>query len=894
MNSFGSAHAALAASSAAQTATALNVLAIIDPPPRADAILSSADVFRLYEFDQQIVGGARMSARVMCWVLLACFAAGCDDETTPAAGDARPDAAPVDGAVAPDADDPDAARADADPDAEVPADRGVTADTGGDAMSADAAADADPDAASACDPACTGAQRCAAGACVEPATCQGDLDCLPGRHCEPGAPGAPAACADDCFEDAACPGGRTCDLATGRCPEAAPCRVELDCDPGRACVDGACADLCGPENPCPGAQTCDADGRCAEPVECRADADCLGDRLCVDGACDDRCREDADCPGTRRCDPVSGRCPEPAACFAAADCDPGRACDRGVCAAQCIDDAECPGRQQCGVDGLCVEPAACEADLDCRGARFCEAARCTDPCREDADCPGALRCLADGRCGEAPMGCARDADCLGDRVCAAGLCADPECEENRDCPAGACVDRRCGAVPVGCAADAACPGERCAPIGVCADPAPCAADGDCGGLRPICLRGRCAACAGDLDCTASEFCADGACVFFGGCQRDADCPGRRQCGGDVCQPAPCAGDAYDGGGGGGVTPTLAARTYTGLVLCDGDLDRYRVALAAGEGLAVTARFDRDAGELGLRLTAPGAPALVYAETTGGPGFARVGLPASPAPQTLDVEVFGRAGYSPAYQLTIERLPPDRCPPDPLEGPFGDDTPATATPIGPAPVTVTLCPGDTDHLAFDAAPATALIVTATGDAPLAALAIDLLDPAGRVIAAAAPEDRALTLRETLAAGRHTLRLAGAEAPLTVDLTLDAAAAPGADAAACAAAPAIPLPRALPLLPTLPVDRFESTCARGFALPDHVARFRLDRRSDVTALVYPDDRQTVVSIRRACADPATEAACTLGAESGPVPLDAGDWYVIVESSGAVPQTVELQIR
>lgn len=845
----------------------------------------------------------RRGSGLVLWLwLVGC--AGCNGGETPAA-----DAA-VDGAML---DDVTADRGRPGDDADIAADGGDGA--AGDARAIDAAGDGEPagdagtdaevedtdaesegtdaetDGGEVCDPACPGAQRCDDGRCVEPAVCAADLDCLDGRHCAAGA------CIADCFEDAACPGGRSCDLESGRCPEASPCRAAADCDPGRVCAEGACADLCGPERPCPGAQRCGDDSRCAEPADCAADEDCLGDRLCVAGACDDRCREDADCPGTRRCDPLAGRCPEPAACFAAGDCDPGRVCDGGQCTAVCAADADCPGRQQCGPDGTCQEPVACVDDRDCRGARFCLDTRCTDPCREDADCPGALRCLLDGRCGEAPMGCARDADCLGDRVCAGQICVDPECAENADCrdadPAAACVDRQCAPIPMACAGDVDCPGEQCAPVGVCATPGPCLDDAGCGGLRPVCLRGRCAACASDLDCVSSEFCDDGICVFFDGCADDTACPGRRQCAAGACLPAPCVGDAFDGGG----IPMLAARTYTGLVLCDGDVDRYRVALAAGEGIEVTVRHDADAGDLGVRLTAPGAPALVYAESDGAYGIEVIGLPPSPAPQTLDIEVFGRVGYSPTYSLTLDRLPADRCPPDALEGPFGNDILAHATPIGAAPVTLALCRGDIDHLAFDAAPATELTVTATGDGLLDALPFDLLDPAGAVIASARAEDRALVLRGTLPAGRHALRLQAPPAlaaPVMLDLTLMTAAAPGAAAAACAAVPAVPLPRPLSLPATLPIDRFESSCARGVGAPDHVARFRLDRAATVVVLAYPDDRQTTLAIRRTCADPASEAACVLAAETGPIPLAAGEWTVIVESSGAVPQTLEVQVR
>lgn len=805
---------------------------------------------------------------------------GCDDDDGPAPDAAAPDAAIDGGEPEPD---PDMAPVDMAPAPRL--DANAVTDAGPDP---DAAPDlAPPDAAPLDCGACPGNQICdtATGACVEAGDCAADVDCLDGRHCADGA------CVDDCFEDAACPGTRLCDLETGRCPEPAMCLAPEDCDPGRLCVDGACADACGPEAPCPGNQTCGDDGRCVEGDGCADDVDCAGARICLFGACAEPCVEDADCPGTRTCDPISGRCPEPAACFAAGDCDPGRVCDDMQCAAVCGGDGDCPGRQLCGGDGRCVEPAACEAAVDCRGARICLDGRCADPCRENADCPGALVCdVASGLCGEAPQGCVLDADCVGDRLCVGGLCADPECAENADCP-DACVDRLCGAVPVACAGDGACEAGALCGAGVCADPNPCAEDADCGGLRPVCLLGRCVACRGDLDCAPSEFCDGGRCVFLDGCAEDADCPGRRQCADGRCPPGPCAGDRFDGER----DPSpLAARTWTDLVLCDGDVDRYRVELAPGEGLRIAVRHDPADGDLALRLTAPDAPALIYAASDGAAGLETVGLPPSPAAQVVDVEIDGRVGYDTRYALTVERLPADACPPDPNEVPFANDARDRATPIGPAPPPVALCPEDTDWLGFDAAAGTALTVVAVSEGQPEILLVDLLDPADEVLASALIEDRALVLRGGIAeTGPHALRLAGADAPITLDLTLETTATPAAAPAACAEAAEHPLDRAAPLPPTLPVDRFELGCAPGAAAPDHVVRLRLAGPRTVSLTARPDDRQTTLAVRRACADPATEVECVFGADAE-VELAGGEWFIFVESSGAVPQTLAIRAR
>lgn len=735
---------------------------------------------------------------------------------------------------------------------------------------------------------CPGNQACdgATGECVESGACAADEDCLDGRHCDDGA------CVDDCFEDAACPGTRLCDLESGRCPEPAMCLAPEDCDGARICADGACMDPCGPEAPCPGNQQCGADGRCVESDGCAADADCSGARICVEGACREPCVENADCPGTRVCDVVSGRCPEPALCFAEGDCDAGRVCEDGQCTDVCVEDDDCPGRQLCGGEGACVEPAACEADVDCRGGRLCLDGACADRCVENADCPGALVCDVDsGLCGEAPQGCAISADCIGDRLCVDAVCVDPECEENGECPE-ACVDRICGAVPVACAGDAACAAALvCAPVGVCADPVPCGADDDCDGLRPLCVGGACVACAADVDCAPSEFCDAGRCIFFDGCGEDADCPGRRQCADGRCLPGPCAGDVFDDDDG----PQLVrARTWTDLVLCDGDVDRYRVELAADEGLRVTVRHDAAAGDLALRLTAPGAPALVYVASDGGSGIEVVGLPPSPAPQVVDIEIDGRVGFDVPYVLSVERTAADVCPADPLEVPFANDTRDAASAIGGAPATVRLCPEDVDWFGFEAAAGTEVEVTAIGDELPEILLIDLYDPADEVLASARIEERALVLRGAVAeTGPHALRFAGAEGPLALDVSLRASAGPDAAASACAEAADIALGVVTPLPATLPVDRFESSCAIGAAAPDHVVRVQLAGPRTLSLRARPDDRQTGFFVRRACADPETEVACVFGADAE-VELEAGAWFIFVESSGAVPQRLEVRSR
>lgn len=843
-------------------------------------------------------GRASQMVWVLGWGLAIAIVAGCG-------GDDGPEPAPEVDASMPE---PDPTPT---PEPEAPVDQGVDPPDEGplDAEAAEPdAAPAEPDAEVDAAPIdcgeCPGGLICdpATGDCAEPPVCAGDADCLDGRHCAPD-PVGEARCVDDCVEDAACPGTRRCDLDSGRCPEPEVCLAPEDCDAGRVCFEMACVDACQANDDCPGNQSCGPDGLCVEAEGCAADEDCLGGRICGFGACTDRCLEDADCPGTRDCDVVSGRCPEPAVCFAEGDCDPGRVCDDGQCTAVCEGDDGCPGRQQCGPEGICVEPAACVADEDCRGARFCADGACTAPCRESADCPGALVCDLDtGRCGEPPQGCLIDADCIGDRVCVEGLCADPQCEAHADCAGEAggerCVDRVCGDEPVACLDDGACPPDRgCAPVGVCAADAACGGDDDCAGLRPVCLVGRCVACRGDVDCAPSAFCDAGRCVFFDGCAEDLDCPGRRQCADGACVAEACFGDAFDDDDP-RAAPLVSTRTYTGLVLCDGDIDRYRVELEPGEGLQATIRHDPAEGDLGVRITAAGAPDLVYVESDDGDGFDRAAVPPSPAGQSVDVEVFGRIGYSAGYTLSLDRLGEGACPPDGAEGPFDNDAPERATPLGVSPIDLRLCPDDTDWFAVELAPGTAFTALAAAEGAPEALVFDLFGPDGEALGSGQPGGRALQLdAEIEAGGRHLIELGGIGPGLDrVELRLSAESLPRpeASAAACAAATPLPDDGRVALPESLPVDRFDLSCAAGAGAPDHVARLELARAATIELAVRPDDRQTTIALRRRCDDPESETRCIFGVDSGPLELEAGTWFVIVESSGAVPQTVEVVQR
>lgn len=265
------------------------------------------------------------------------------------------------------------------------------------------------------DAGCTGDQVCdpTTGACLEPAMCDGDDDCLPGRICD-----APT-CVPGCESDEECVGTGQGDY----------------CNPEGRCVP------CYLDEQCPGNQLCNVMANaCEEPEICQSSRDCVGARECVGGACEDpfNCAQDG-CPEGRECQ--AGECILiDDGCATNAECPFGEVCVDEICG-RCTADEQCPGNQICGdgADGnTCVEPLACVDDDDCVGLRTCVDNICVASCDgiEDAfepndgiatpavlmsaqSWPGLLSCDPDWYQFEIPAGAqmtvsARQADADGD------------------------------------------------------------------------------------------------------------------------------------------------------------------------------------------------------------------------------------------------------------------------------------------------------------------------------------------------------------------------------------------------------------------------------------------------------------------------------------------------
>ncbi len=736
---------------------------------------------------------------------------------------------------------------------------------------------------------CDAPRRCVEGACADP--CVDDDGCADGEACDPDTQTCRLAVRPACVEDADCPGSRAC--VEGECPEPEVCFGPEDCDAGRECIDSACSAPCEDDEACPGRQVCNVErGACEESGECVDAADCEGARVCSGGACVDPCAGDEACPGTRVCDPVTRVCEEAQPCFVLEDCDGDRVCFEGACVDTCVDARPCPGGLRCDqASGLCAEPDVCAEDADCRGARVCDGGACHAPCAVDDDCVGAQRCDAEtGHCA-VEGGCQTDEDCPGLSLCgAAGACFLPDCETNDDCE-GACVDRRCAeGPPMACGPDTPCPRPQvCTALGACALDAACRANSDCPAESPRCdaFDGRCFECLADVDCAGAERCEGRSCVYDGACDDDDACPGDRSCRAGVCVESPdCAGDRFD------LDPAAAQlerRTYTGLVLCDGDEDRFGIAVPAGEGLRVVLRHAPGAGRLTAVLQDEGGQLLSRSGL--GHGLEVVGVAPTDQPRELDLVVLGRPGHSVTYALTIERLPPDTCVPDELEGLLGNDDAAHSTWVELGEHQLELCPDEQDWLAFDLPAGVRLSVTPSAVEPGDAASATLFRPDDVQIDVAALGGE--ITHEVLVPGTYRLRLESPAArPVPVRVGLSAFAAEEAEARACAHPIALDGDAlvALPLHPTLP--RFDVSCAPAVE-GDAVLRFVLDAPALVSVRATG---ASAVAVREECAVAESERACQMGPEPAldELALDAGEFFLVVKTPGPERAAVSLTVR
>lgn len=248
-----------------------------------------------------------------------------------------------------------------------------------------------------------------------PNTCDADTQCNAGDVCEN------KTCVPGCAQPGSsivCGTGTTCG-PSGRCAtNPTTCGDDSACGPPSSiCEAGACVAGCTEPGglSCTGGNVCEATtGRCrAAPMTCSSDALCGAPAaICENSQCVPGCNMPggAACTGNNVCDNNSGRCmPITGACGDDGACGaPARVCEGGQCVPGCdqVGGLQCSGSSTCNTGtGRCdaAPPPPCSSDAQCNPpATICEASACVPSC-QSSGCPTGQNCSnTTGRCENAP------------------------------------------------------------------------------------------------------------------------------------------------------------------------------------------------------------------------------------------------------------------------------------------------------------------------------------------------------------------------------------------------------------------------------------------------------------------------------------------------------------
>lgn len=448
---------------------------------------------------------------------------------------------------------------------------------------------------------------------------------------------------------------------------------------------GDCTDGCRTDDPatCDGEQVCDAmtrtcvDPPCEDDDDCGAGEYCNGDGACVDGCslAGDDCSEPDGAGRAQVCDE------ETRACVSIFPCCAQDTCTEGTEAA-C---ADAGGEVLLGVASCQVDPCgpACESDDECQDGQYCNTddGRCASGCRVDV--PDS--CPPDQVCDPEKHTC-EDRRCLSDDECPPEYYCDPDtdtcqrgCREEPDnCPDGQqCVDNECVA--------------RCDPRAPVGDAAGCPAGSYCDPITFNCFEN----CGEHDDCDPDRYCdrTTARCVI--GCRDDEGVGGEPN--NDFATATPIELRA-------GGDPGTRVGSALGRIICGNDPDFFSVDLQPGERMRVRVVYERDAGNLDVRLhgdeVVDGPIEVEGLEVPVAIEYPGAGVTVA-RPATYYIEVYP-AGNDPLLELEyrVEISVVDAlagCFPDAREP--GDNNRGGATVVGERGDVfqdATICPGDLDH------------------------------------------------------------------------------------------------------------------------------------------------------------------------------------------------------
>lgn len=255
------------------------------------------------------------------------------------------------------------------------------------------------------DPACGDGACCNNGSCENTGLCQTDAECAAfgdNRVCDARgscvvgtSPVQACSEANQCAEGICLEG--VCASCAGDCGAAKSCLLDAHCGEGKVCLDGQCSERCAADFECGTGQGCQLPagiclnrpaGTCSVAGECGAGELCLNNQCYADCSESGVCGNSADiCSGNvlsgsqsvKVCLPDTRAKPQ---CALNKDCVGGEQCVNGICRTACLTDTDC---------------AVCEDGPVCAGGGFCMTAAEANPtCKTTADCPAGsgLVCLS--------------------------------------------------------------------------------------------------------------------------------------------------------------------------------------------------------------------------------------------------------------------------------------------------------------------------------------------------------------------------------------------------------------------------------------------------------------------------------------------------------------------
>jgi Cys-rich repeat protein len=198
-------------------------------------------------------------------------------------------------------------------------------------------------------------------------------------------------------------------------------------------------------------------------------------------------------------------------------------------------------------------------------------------------------------------------------------------------------------------------------------------------------------------------------------------------------------------------------------ICTGDTDFFRFDVVGTQTVSISVRFEDDDGDLDIRLKDAGGATLTSSSGVSDEELIVRSLSAG----SYTVEVFGFSGAQNTYTIAVTAA--GDCTEDAFEP---NDTPARATPVGPAALTATRCANNDDLYAIRLESGDTLNATLTGTG----LTMALLNKTGTVLQGDEANGNGRRLQvSSLPADRYLIRVTGSGVN-GVDYTLTPAITP----------------------------------------------------------------------------------------------------------------------